>query len=348
MKNRTYFKISLIYFVAICLVAIVFVFGHMGLIENEFISSFLIQIVVMFAIPLLMYSLLMRKNLKQTFADTGFKKISTNMFFITIGLGFILYFLNQFVATIFQSIISLFGYETISSSTKVILDYKFLLKELILSCILPGFCEEFLHRGIMLHAGKKSTNPRYCLIISSILFGLMHLNINQFFYAAILGYLIGLVGVVSNSIYPCMIIHFMNNFLGSFIYYGSKLNWPIASIITKLTNLIYTNPLIFIITAIIGIPALFYAYKFLVKNLSKERTKMKMQAIIKELKMNNLTIEEAQAKINIVNSVLAQKHFNQIQNVHKSKLKFSEKIFIISSIILGTLITISSFIWGIL
>ena len=210
MKNKSFFKISIIYFVAICLVVLLFIFGHLGLIQNEILSSFLIQIVVMFAIPLLMYTLLVSKNCKQTFADTGFKKISKNMIFLTIGLGFILYFLNQFVATIFQSIVSLFGYEKISSSTQVILDYKFLLKELILSCILPGICEEVLHRGIILHAGKKTTNPRYVLLISSILFGLMHLNINQFFYAAILGYLIGMVGIISDSIYPCMIIHFFS------------------------------------------------------------------------------------------------------------------------------------------
>ena len=116
MKNKSFFKISLIYFVAICLVAILFIFGHLGLIQNEILSSFLIQIIVMFAVPLLMYTLLVSKNVKQTFADTGFKKISKQMILITIGLGFVLYFLNQFVASIFSSIISLFGYEKISSS----------------------------------------------------------------------------------------------------------------------------------------------------------------------------------------------------------------------------------------
>ena len=349
MKNKSFFKISLIYFVAITLVAILFIFGHLGLIQNDILSSFLIQIVVMFAIPMLMYTLLVSKNLKQTFTDTSFKKISKNMILITIGLGFILYFLNQFVASIFSSIISLFGYEKISSSTTIILDYKFLLKELILSCILPGFCEEVLHRGIILHAGKKTTNPRYVLLISSILFGLMHLNINQFFYAAILGYLIGMVGLISDSIYPCMIIHFMNNFLGSFIYYGSKLNWPISSLLMKVTDAIYANPITLICAMLVGIPLLFYLYRILVKKLAKERNKMKMQAIVKELKMNNITIEEAQAKINMVNSVLAQSNSFKIdKNNQNSKLKFSEKMFIISSIILGALITISSFIWGIL
>jgi membrane protease YdiL (CAAX protease family) len=74
-------------------------------------------------------------------------------------LGFVLYLLNTFVADIFASIISLFGYEKISSPSTVTLDHAFLLKELILTCILPGVCEEFLHRGIMLFAGKKVRKP---------------------------------------------------------------------------------------------------------------------------------------------------------------------------------------------
>lgn len=346
MKNKTYLKISATYFVAMCLIAIIFIFGHLGLIQNEFISTFLIQIVVMFAIPLLMYSLLMKKDLKQTLTDAGFKKLSGKMIAISICLGFILYFLNQFVATVFSTIISFFGYESLSSSTTVILNYEYLLKELLLSCILPGFCEEFLHRGIMLHAGKKSANPRFCLIISSILFGLMHLNINQFFYAAILGFLIGIVGLASDSIFPCMIIHFMNNFLSTFIYCGAKLNWPIATIINALTNVIYSNALSFLLTSVLIIPAIFYLFKILVRKMKTEQIKMQMQLIVKELKLNNLTLEEAQAKINIVNSMLAQKHF--IEQTNNFKLKFSDKIFIISSLVLGSLITIFSFIWGII
>ena len=113
MKNKKFLKISAIYFTAMVLIAVIFIFGHLGLIENDILSSVLIQIVVMFGIPLLMYTLLISKNAKQTFTDTGFKKISKKMLLITIGLGFILYFLNQFVATIFQSIVALFGYENI-------------------------------------------------------------------------------------------------------------------------------------------------------------------------------------------------------------------------------------------
>ena len=214
--------------------------------------------------------------------------------------------------------------------------------------MLPGICEEFLHRGIVMHAGKKTTNPRYVLLISSILFGLVHLNIKQFFYAAILGYLIGIVGIISESIYPCIIIHFMNNFLGSFLYYGSKLKWPISSFITTITDALYSNPISLIFAMIFGIPLLIYIYRLLVKKLAKERNNMKMITIVKELKISNITIEEAQARIDMVNSVLAQSNKLKIENNNLEKPKFSSKIFIISSIILGTIITISSFIWGIL
>ena len=349
MKKKSIFKISIIYFVAICLLATVFTLGYLGLIENEFLSAFLIQIVVMFGIPLLMYTLISSKNIKKTFTDTGFKKINTSMILITILLGFVLYFLNGFIADLFAAIISLFGYEKITSPTIVPLNYEFLLKELLLTCILPAICEEFLHRGIVLFAGKKVKSPRFCLILSSILFGLVHLNINQFFYAAILGFLIGYVGLVSGSIFPCMIIHFMNNFLGTFIYYGAKLNWPIASIIQNITNYIYSNAITLLVVMFTSIPLLLLVYKLLVDRLKHERAKENMRTIINDLGMCNITLAEAQAKIDIINQILKQSNELKLcENKPKEKLKFNEKIFIISSIVLGTLITISSFIWGII
>ena len=349
MKNKTYFKISIIYFIAIALIATLFVLGYFGIIENDYLSSFLIQVVVMFAIPMLAYTLLVSKNFKKTFADTGFKKISGKMFWITILIGLVLYFLNCYVADIFAAITSLFGYEKITTPTVVKLDYAFLLKELLLSCVLPGFCEEFLHRGIMLFAGKKTRNPRYCLLISSLLFGLMHLNINQFFYAAILGCLIGYVGFVADSIFPCMIIHFMNNFLGNYIYYGAKLKWTLPVTISNITNFIYAHPVRLLVIMFLSIPLLLYVYKKLINLMQKEKAKTTLKNIVKELSMTNISISEAQEKINMVNRIIQQKQLNTlIEYKANNKPKFYEKIFIISSVILGALITISSFIWGIL
>ena len=127
MKNKNFFKIGLIYFIAMICIAILFTLGSFGFITNEFWASFLIQIVVMFSIPLLLYSLLVSKSVKKTLKDTGFAKFSFKMLLISIALGFVLYFLNSFIATFFSSVIHGLGYESLSSSQSVTLDYKFLL-----------------------------------------------------------------------------------------------------------------------------------------------------------------------------------------------------------------------------
>ncbi|MBO5954713.1 MAG: CPBP family intramembrane metalloprotease [Clostridia bacterium] len=345
MKNKNFFKINIIYFVALMLVAIVFVLGYTGILQNEFLTSFIIQIVVMFAVPLLMYKLLMKKSLKETFTDCGFKKISAKMVAISIILGFVLYFINSFVADAFYGIISLFGYESLSSSTTTTLNYGKFLKELILSCVLPGFCEEFLHRGILLHAGKKHTNTKFCLLISSILFGLTHLNIRQFFYAAILGFLMGLVTLVADSIIPSIIIHFMNNFLSNYFFYGTYLDWPVAKFFNFVTNLFISDIFVYILTSSIAVILLILLYNYLLKCLMRERAKHDIQQIVKSLQLEKLSIIQAQIQFNQINQLLKHKH---IQEQNKPKPCFSSNLFLISSMVLGIMVTISSFIWGVI
>lgn len=348
MKNK-FSKISFIYFLSMCLVGIVFILGYLGILQNDILSSFLIQIVVMFAVPMLLYSLIVSKNLKKTFSDFGFKKISSKIIIISILLGFCLFAINCFISNTFASIISMFGYENLpifsASTATTPITYKLILKEFILSAVLPGFCEEFLHRGLMLNASKKYTNPRYCLIISSLLFGLVHLNIKQFFYAAIMGGFMGYVSLASESIYPAMIIHFMNNFLSNYAYYGSYLNWPFVKLFATIETFLLNNVFYFITLVPIFIFMLFGLYFYLVQLILKDRTKRKVENLIKSLNLENLPIQEVQKRVDEINLILNNKNLTQFNNI---KPKFNDKIFIICSIVLGGLITISTFIWGII
>ncbi|MBE5741007.1 MAG: CPBP family intramembrane metalloprotease [Clostridiales bacterium] len=346
MKNKNFFKINIIYFTALLCVAVVFVLGHTGVLVNEFLSSFLIQIVTMFAIPMLMYTLIVSKNFGNTIKDIGLKKISAKVVIISIALGFVLYFLNSFIADVFSAFISLLGYENISSASESTITYGLLLKDLILTCILPAFCEEILHRGIMLHANKKYTNTRFCLIISSILFGLTHLNIRQFFYATILGYLIGYVSLASDSIIPCMIIHFMNNFLSSYFYYGSRLNLPLATFINSIRAILLSDIIAFVLVIVLSISICIHLYRYLTKMLIKEKAKNDVHTIVRLLRLNELTLPEAQIRINEINKILHEQKIASEEN--KKPSTFLDKSFLISSIIFGALITISSFIWGII
>ena len=57
-------------------------------------------------------------------------------------------------------------------------------------------------------------------------------------------------------------------------------------------------------------------------------------------------MEEAQEKINKINIVLKQSF--ELNKTKDKNRNFASKVFIISSFVLGVLITISSFIWGLI
>ena len=346
MKNKELFYMNLIYYISMVLVAIVFVLGYLNVFNSDFVVTLLLQLVVISAIPILLYSLLVSKNFKQTFKDFGFKKLSGKLVGLSILIAITLYFLNIFVADCFQSIVILLGYET--SIPVLAISNKEILQEFVLTACLPGLCEEILHRGMMLNACKKHGYTRYGLIFSSILFGLMHLNIMQFFYATILGFCMGLAVLATESIWTGVICHFTNNFLS--VYFSFNKGWPFQNLYNYFIDLIYDmNYVTFIIMASLLILALVSLFAYLLRLIAKVKATEKAKALANELNLNEMTDEEAKAKVEEINILLQNikpMDFKTIYN--KNKSNFVDNIFLISSICLGVLATIFSFITGIL
>lgn len=81
---------------------------------------------------------------------------------------------------------------------------------LILLALLPAIVEEYVFRGLIF-LGYKKRNPFRAVILSAILFGLMHMNINQFSYAFVLGIVLALLVYATGSIIPGIIVHFTIN-----------------------------------------------------------------------------------------------------------------------------------------
>ena len=74
--------------------------------------------------------------------------------------------------------------------------------------------EEFLFRGIVLSGFLKIYSPWKAIILSSVFFGIFHLNPWQFIPAVFAGLLIGYVFWKTGSLLPCLFIHWINNFAG--------------------------------------------------------------------------------------------------------------------------------------
>lgn len=91
----------------------------------------------------------------------------------------------------------------------------FLEQNTILLFIIVGICpaiaEEVLFRGFVFSAMKERWKPWTAILLSSILFGLYHMDIIKFFTTGMLGIAMAYSVYYSNSIITSMCIHFLNN-----------------------------------------------------------------------------------------------------------------------------------------
>jgi uncharacterized protein len=72
--------------------------------------------------------------------------------------------------------------------------------------------EELIFRGVILDGLLKRHSPLKSILISSILFGIVHLNPWQFVTALAIGSLSGWVYYKTHNLMLCIVIHFVNNF----------------------------------------------------------------------------------------------------------------------------------------
>lgn len=81
------------------------------------------------------------------------------------------------------------------------------------ACLLGPVLEELLYRGVILQ-GMKKYNERFAIILSALIFGLMHQNYQQFILAFLLGLVLAAVVLRSGSIVPSIVMHIIVNTSG--------------------------------------------------------------------------------------------------------------------------------------
>ena len=86
----------------------------------------------------------------------------------------------------------------------------------------PAFAEEFLFRGVI-YGNLRPFGKTQAILISSVLFALMHQNIGQFFYTFVGGVAMALMYELTGNIWCSILYHMFNNELAvltEVLYYG--------------------------------------------------------------------------------------------------------------------------------
>ena len=84
---------------------------------------------------------------------------------------------------------------------------------LLVISILPAICEEIFFRGFLFTSFPVEKHPIIVIVATSLMFGIFHMNALQLVTGLTLGLILGFVTYKSKSIYPAMILHFLNNFV---------------------------------------------------------------------------------------------------------------------------------------
>ena len=374
-KNKSIFKTYLIYFVSLVVFALIKsipsdVFAGLkdvvGLeAANNIIEigvTLLIQVGCLFLLPLTLYCILLRQKPKQVFRTCNYYKMNFKLVLYSVLLGICLYFLTIIMSRFFNGILFLFGYSGGSSGSSEFPLSSYLI-QIVTVAILPALCEEFIHRGLLLQ-GTKHESFGKAIIISSVLFGLIHLSIVQVFYAIILGIIMGYVAVITKNIWPAVIVHFMNNFLSItssyFLSFENGYSVFMNNLSDKLTNI---NFIVIVLVIILGMILLFGAIYLLLNRLYFNSIVKKVEnAILKAYDNSGLAksdqpiyLDSTNVKYLVENTTTLNLDFNTLKNPfmmmmpkqnERYKTTFRDKIFLRSSLFLGIMITIFTLVWG--
>lgn len=158
--------------------------------------------IVTFIFPAIIYLIVTKQSARDVL------KLN-KLYFKDILLIILLAFVCQPIMTFFSLISQFFFENEIGNFVTNIVESPYIVL-LLLIAVLPAITEEITIRGIVL-SGYEDKNIYLSCIITGLLFGIMHLDPQQFLYATVLGVILALVVRITNSIFASILMHFLIN-----------------------------------------------------------------------------------------------------------------------------------------
>jgi membrane protease YdiL (CAAX protease family) len=174
--------------------------------QRDFTSGILITEFLLIALPAIIFT---KSNGASVKKELRFNSLSFIDALLVIVAAVSAYFVAVFINLVAEIFISMMG-------DLIVPDIPFAknLKEYLLLLFLiagsAGICEEILFRGFILRSYEK-LGMWPGIIITALLFSMLHLNIQNMAAPFFLGIFLGFVVYKTNSIYAGMLGHFINN-----------------------------------------------------------------------------------------------------------------------------------------
>lgn len=183
--------------------------------SSVFQSSFGIIFVELLAVvlPFGIMAAANRKSYESSLIPSG--HIRFTELCLWVGFGMLCCVGADYVVAFMMTISESLGYELTQGETAQPDSVFACVISVIATAVVPALCEEFAMRCCSLGLLKKY-GKALGVIGVSIVFGLLHGNLIQFVFAALVGLILGFVTIKTDSIVPAILIHGFNNAMSAF------------------------------------------------------------------------------------------------------------------------------------
>ena len=230
-----------VYFVASTLVGVTVAFLNKYLPNLDFVyeqglgswafSS--IATVLFIGLPFLATYIVLRKKKITGILPLGTtynKKASTYLVIAFLPLTLLSTFLINFISLMVQSFMGVDF--TSGMEDMAVTNVKDFLFMTLFVAIIPAILEEVAIRGVLLQPLRRFGDG-FAIVVSAVIFSLLHGNMVQVPYTVIAGIYFGYVMVATGSLWPSIILHFFNNFYSVMITaFDSNFSMTTANLVT--------------------------------------------------------------------------------------------------------------------
>ena len=315
------------------------------------VFSMILQVGVLLIMPVLFYIFAFKMQPKEILGFSNYRKTHWANLLLAVPIGILAMFVTTGVSAVWQAIISMFGYTHTSSPTEFPETFNFglFLVSIFLTGVLPAVCEEFAVRGGLLTTMRKSFPYTTTIIIMGVTFGLFHQNITQVFYTALFGALMAAIVLKTKSIFPAMIIHFLNNSASVYIEYAENYGWWGGGYYDFINVNLQTRPMV-IVGIYLVVCALFAGLLVLLFYLNSQQRLKKKKDVITSSGFdvtNGKVVLVGEENPDMVKELDMEKEVygqKKAEELYRPTLK--DNIFYIGAIVVSVLSTIFTFIWG--
>lgn len=188
-------------------------FGSILQVNHGSTGVFYSQLIVV-GVPLIM-ALYTKRSIRETYHFKGFRIVGF--------LGAILLFVGAFlIENIFSTFLYQFfpdSFEQMNSGLAETLMGDNMLVSLLIVAITPAICEEMMFRGFI-YAGFRSKYKKWtAIILVSFIFGVYHTSLIRLVPTMMLGVCFAMIVYYTDSIFPAMVMHCLNNAIGVIAMY---------------------------------------------------------------------------------------------------------------------------------